>query len=387
MLVAIEASADALGAGLAEALKARLGKGVTFCGVGGARMAAEGVASPIDIAGLSLVGLFEIAGAVPKVLNHIETTVRLAEAEQPDVAVLIDSWGFTWRVARRLRLRTPNVAVVKYVAPQVWATRPSRARALAQVCDLLLALFAFEAPYFEREGLAVTVVGSPAFARDWSTVDPARLRAQIGAARDDPILLVLPGSRSGEIRRILPAFEDAAMRLKADHPKLHLVVAAAETVAEAVKARVAGWPHRAHVVEGEAARIEAMRAATVALTKSGTVTTELALAGCPMVVGYRGHPLTAIAARRIARVSYLTLINIAADAEVAPEFLQERCTGLELAAAVSKLLDDAPARQRQIAAQTSALRRLSAGVADADGRAADAVLDLMRSRGWSPDQA
>src|SRR6202041_3545681 len=123
MLVAVEASADTLGAGLARALRARLGDGVTFVGVGGAKMAAEGVQSPYDIGDLSLVGLFEIAGAVPLALRRLEETVRLAEAAQPDIAVLIDSWEFTWRIARRLRLRVPAAARIKYVAPQVWATR------------------------------------------------------------------------------------------------------------------------------------------------------------------------------------------------------------------------------------------------------------------------
>src|ERR1700677_1511646 len=177
MLVAVEASADVLGAGLVRALRARLGNYVTFVGIGGARMAAEGVESPVDIAGLSLVGVFEIAGAVPRALRDIETTVRLAEAEAPDIAVLIDSWEFTWRIARRLRLRTPKVAIVKYVAPQVWATRPGRARVLARLADRLLTLLDFEAPYFERAGLATTFVGNPTLSRDVSGADPEGLRA------------------------------------------------------------------------------------------------------------------------------------------------------------------------------------------------------------------
>ncbi|HEY1752364.1 MAG TPA: lipid-A-disaccharide synthase [Caulobacteraceae bacterium] len=381
MLVAVEASADTLGAGLARALKARLGDGVTFVGVGGAKMAAEGIASPVDIAGLSLVGLFEIAGAVPRALRDIETTVRLAEREQPDVAVLIDSWEFTWRIARRLRLRTPGVAIVKYVAPQVWATRPGRARVLARLSDRLLTLLDFEAPLFEAAGLATTFVGNPTMSRDVSDANGGRLRSLIGAGEDDPVLLILPGSRPGEIKRIMPAFEDAVMRLKEQRPELQLVVAAADTVAETVKARVAGWRHRAHVVEGEAARLDAMKAATVALAKSGTVTTELAIAGCPMVVAYRGHPMTALAARIVIQVRWLTLINIAAGREIAPEFLQERCNGPELARAVAALLDDPPRRAAQAAEQTAALAGLGVGVADPYGAAADAVIEVMRARG------
>jgi lipid-A-disaccharide synthase len=381
MLVAVEASADTLGAGLAHALKARLGDGVTFAGVGGAKMAAEGIASPYDIGELSLVGLFEIAGVVPLALRRLEQTVRLAEAEKPDIAVLIDSWEFMWRVGRRMRLRAPDVALVKYVAPQVWATRPGRARVVAHNFDRLMTLFEFETRYFEAEGVVTTSVGNPALLRDLREADPARLRAAIGAGPDDPILLLLPGSRPGEIKRVLPAFEDAALRLADARPDLRIVVAAADTVAGQVKARVAGWRRRAYVVEGERDKLDAMRAATVALACSGTVTTELAVAGCPMIVAYRGHPATAIVARAIIRTRYFTLFNIAADAAIAPEFLQEHCNGRELAAAVSALLDDPVRREAQAASQTVALAKLGLNRSDPFEAAATVVIDLARERG------
>ncbi len=381
MLVAVEASADTLGAGLARALRARLGDGVELVGVGGAKMAAEGIASPYDIGDLSLVGLFEIAGAVPIALRRLEETVRLAETEQPDIAVLIDSWEFTWRVGRRMRLRTPGVALIKYVAPQVWATRPGRARVVARIFDRLMTLFDFETRYFEAEGVSTISVGNPALLRDMSKADPARLRAAIGAGPDDPILLVLPGSRPGEIKRVLPAFEDAALRLADARPELQLVVAAADTVADQVKARVAGWRRRAHVVEGEGDKLDAMCAATVALACSGTVTTELAVAGCPMVVGYRGHPATAVVARAIIRTRYFTLFNIAGGEAIAPEFLQGHCNGGELAAAVAALLDDPPRRAAQAIAQTAALAKLGLNRSDPFEAAAGVVIQLARERG------
>ena len=381
MLVAVEASADALGAGLAHALKAKLGDRVEFVGVGGAKMAAEGIVSPYDIGELSLVGLFEIAGVVPLALRRLEETVKLAEAAKPDIAVLIDSWEFTWRVGRRMRLRTPDVALIKYVAPQVWATRPGRARVVARIFDRLMTLFDFETRYFEAEGVPTTSVGNPALRRHLTDVDPARLRTTIGAAEDDSILLVLPGSRPGEIKRVLPAFEDAAMRLADAYPKLQIVVPAADTVAEQVKARVAGWRRRAHVVEGERDKLDAMRAATVALACSGTVTTELAVAGCPMVVGYRGHPATAIVARAIIRTRFFTLFNIAANEAIAPEFLQEHCNGPELAAAVAALLDDPTRRAAQAKAQTTALAKLGLNRSEPFEAAADVVINVARARG------
>lgn len=381
MLVAAEASGDERGAGLARALKRRLGADVRFVGVGGARMAAEGVDSPFDIAELSVLGLVEGLMAYPKVIRRVRETVAVAAREKPDVAVLIDSWGFTLRVAQGLRRLDPQLPLIKYVGPQVWATRPGRAKTLAQSVDHLLSIHAFDAPYFEAEGLPTTFVGNSALSLDFSEAQPERLRASIGAAPTDPILLILPGSRPAEIERVLPAFEDAAARLKADRTNLQLVIPAAPTVADMVKARVAGWSHRAHIVEGEAAKLDAMKAATVALACSGTVTTQLALAGVPMVVAYRIGPVTYAILKRLVRTRFITLFNIAADAAVAPELIQDECNGEALAAEVARRLDDETLRRAQIRAQYAALGKMGRDGADPDAAAAEAVLKVLAERG------
>jgi len=380
MLVAAEASGDDRGAGLARALKRRLGEGVRFVGVGGERLRAEGLESPFDISDLSIFGLMEGLLAYPKVVRRADETAVVAAEERPDVAVLIDSWGFTLRVAQRLRRLDPKLPLVKYVAPQVWASRPGRARTAAQWFDLLLTIHAFDAPAFERAGLEVVFVGDSTLAIDFSKADPARLRQEIAAGADDPVLLVLPGSRPVEIERVMPAFEDAVNRLKAERPGLHVVVPAAPTVADLVKARVAGWSHRAHVVEGETAKRDAMRAATVALACSGTVTTELALAGCPMVVGYRLGPLTHAILKRLIRTKYVTLFNIAAQDFVAPELIQDDCNGPALAAEVARRLDDADLRRRQVERQSEALVKMGRGRPDPSEAAAEAVVDLVVRR-------
>jgi lipid-A-disaccharide synthase len=378
MLVAAEASGDALGAGLAKALRARLGVDVRFVGAGGRQMREAGLASAFDIGDLSVVGLLEGALAFPRVLRRAGDLARLARREQPDVAVLIDSWGFTWFTAQRLRRTLPRLPLVKYVAPQVWATRPSRARALAKVYDRLLAIHAFEPPLFEREGAKVTFVGNPALSRDFAATDRAAFRAGLGIGDEAPMLLVLPGSRLSEVERLLPAFEDAVSRLKADRPSLEIVVPVADTVADLVRSRVAGWRHRVHVVEGEAARFAAMRAATAALACSGTVTTELALAGCPMVVGYRLGHVTHFLARFIIRTPFIVLANIASGREVTPEFVQDRCNGEALARALARLLDHPTAVAAQVAAQNSALEAMGQGVGDPSERAADVVVSMLK---------
>jgi len=382
MLVAAEASGDNLGAALAKALAARLGGSVRFVGVGGPRMAEAGVQSPFPIAELSILGLVEGLMAYPRVRRRAAETAALAVREAPDVAVLIDSWGFTLRVAQQIRRRLPQLPLVKYVGPQVWASRPGRAKTLAATVDHLLTLHAFDAPYFEREGLSTTFVGSSALTKSFRNADPERLRAHIGAEAADPILLVLLGSRPGEIARLSAPFGDAVRRLAAAHPALKVAMPVAATVADLVRVQTAAWPLQPHLIEEEGLKDDAFVAATAALACSGSVTTELALAGCPMVVGYRLGTLTHAILKRLITTRYITLFNIAAGREVAPELVQDRCTGPALAAAAAQLLDDPERRAAQIEGQTAALDVMGANdIGDPAERAADAVIEVLKGRG------
>ena len=381
MLVAVEPSGDLLGAGLMRALRKRLGKQIEFTGVGGPAMQSEGLKGAFDIRELSVFGILEGVLALRRASRRARQLTALAVRERPDLVVLIDSWGFSYLLARSLRRRLPEIALIKYVAPQAWATRPGRARALARTFDHLLSIVAFEAPMFEAEGASVTFVGHPASARSFAHADAGRLRTRIGAAGADPILLVLPGSRRSEVDRLLPSFEEAVRLLKADRPDLQVVVVAAPAVAEAVKARVASWPFRAHVVEDDQGKDDAMLAASVALACSGTVTTELAVAGCPMVVAYKLGAVSYAIASRIIRVPYITLFNIAAGAMVAPELIQHRCTGPALAQALAARLDDRDLAARQAAAQSEALKLLGA-LGDAPSeRAADVLYGMLAGAG------
>lgn len=379
MLVAAEASGDALGAGLAHALKMRLGADVAFVGVGGPRMAAEGVVSPFDIAELSILGWIEGLKAYGLVKRRVADTVALAEAERPDAVVLIDSWGFTIRVAKALREVLPGVPLIKYVGPQVWASRPGRAKTLAASVDHLLSLYSFDAPWFEREGLPTTVVGSQALHVDMASADGARFRAARGIAADAPLLLVLPGSRPSEITRMTPVFEATVKRLMAADPALEIAVVAAGTVAADVAGRVAAWPFRAHLVQ-EVDKYDAMKAANVALATSGTVSTELALAGAPMVIAYRIDGLSYLLMKNLVTAKHITLFNIAADERIAPEFIQNDATPEKLTEAVGRLLSDPQAAAEQAARQTAALDLMGRGGPDPSELAADAVLRVIADR-------
>ena len=379
MLVAAEASGDALGAGLAQALRRRLGDELQLVGVGGPKMAALGIQSPFDIAELSILGWIDGIKAYGRVKQRVAETVELAKAEKPDAVVLIDSWGFTIRVAKAIRDVLPDVALIKYVGPQVWASRPKRAKTLANAVDHLLALYPMDAPWFEREGLETTVVGSSALHVDMSGADGDEFRRAHGIAPDAPLLLVLPGSRPSEIERMTGVYDQTIRRLKARFDNLQIAVVAAGTVASDVTGRVAAWPFRAHIVS-EAEKYSAMKAANVALATSGTVSTEIAMAGTPMVIAYKIDNLSYMLMKRLVTAKYITMFNIAGDEEIAREFIQHDATPENLAEAVTDLLADPQKAQRQADRQTEVLELMGRGGPNPSELAADAVLKVLDAR-------
>ena len=377
MVVAAEASGDALGAGLIAELRAQApNAGLTFFGVGGARMAEQGVTSPFDISELSILGLLEAVKAYGRVMKRVRETVAYAQDQRPDVVILVDSWGFTLRVANAIRKVMPHVRLIKYVGPQVWAARPGRAKTLAQSVDLLLALHPMDPPFFEAAGLKTIVVGNPALSIDFNDADPVAFRKQIDL-QDDPLLLVLLGSRPAEIKRLSPLFAETIARLNGTHPNVKLVMPVADTVRDLVERHVAEWPVKPLLVYGEADKHSAMQAATLALACSGTVSTELALAGCPMVIAYKVEPLTYWIYRRISTLKHVTMFNIMADKRIAPEFIQDEATVDNLVQAVTERLVDKGLRDRQIAEQFASLDAMGRGQRPPAEKAAAAVLEFL----------
>lgn len=375
-LVAAEASGDALGADLARALKEH-DSSLELMGVGGPLMAEEGIESQADIKGLAVLGFIDGLLAYARVKRAVEATVAAILEAKPGVAVLIDSWGFTLRVAQGVRAAAPQIKLVKYIGPQVWATRPGRARTLAATVDHLLCIHDFETPYYEPYNLPCTVCGHPALGRH-KPGDGAALRARQGFKKRDKVVLVLPGSRASEIRRVGPTLWRAAEMLDRDRPDLRLIVVAARSVRKAVAAQA---PAVARIID-EREKEDAFAAATVALAASGTVTTEVALQGTPLVIGYKlGWITWAIARTFLFKARFATLMNVAANAEVAPEFLQTRFTAKNIAAAAAPLLDDEDMREEQVRRQDEALALMGRGGRPAAEIAADAVLDVMRRAG------
>jgi lipid-A-disaccharide synthase len=373
-VVAGEPSGDELGAELVQALRARR-PDLVLAGVGGQKLASQGVRSAVSIEGLSVLGLTEGLAALKIVNARAQETGIAAQAFNPDAVVLIDSWGFTLRAAKAIRARVPKARLIKMVGPQVFATRSGRARTVAKVYDALFCIHDFEVPYYEGTGLPVTIIGNPAIARA-GRGDGGQFRVRHGLV-DKKIVLLLAGSRSGEIRRVAPALEGAAALISGKDPQVHIVAVLAPSVAAHVKACAASWTFP-HILVGEDEKLDAFAAGDVALACSGTVTTEVALQETPMVLGYRLGTISGfIILTFLLKSRFICLLNIALGRMAIPEFVQNGLTPEALAEAASKLLYDPKAAQDQLSAQALALDRMGRHGPPAAERAAEALLKLL----------
>lgn len=356
------------------ALKRAAGEPVDFVGVGGDRMVAEGLDSLFPLSELSVMGIAEVIPHIRRLLGRISETAQAVRDAQPDVIVTIDAPAFCLRVLRRLR--DSSAVKVHFVAPTVWAWRPWRARKMASLVDHLMTLLPFEPPYFEAVGLSTDFVGHPVLERNVGDFDGSSFRQRHNVGADAPLLCLLPGSRRGEMKYLLPPFREAVTQLTKRNSALRVVVPTLAGLSGALRAEFQHWPIPVTVVDGEQDKFSAMAASDVALAASGTVALELALFGVPNVIAYRVHPLTAAVVGRLVKVKYANLVNLLVDREAVPEFIQARCRGDLLADAVEKLLTDADAVAAQKAAMRDAMSQLSAGPSAPSDMAAKSVLKI-----------
>ncbi len=378
-LMAGEPSGDALGARLMAALRRETNGKVRFAGIGGERMAEEGLESLFAMEELSVMGLTEVLPRLPRILRRMRETVARIKALKPSAVVSIDATGFCFRVERRLK--GLGIPLVHYVAPMVWAWRPWQAKTLAKFLDHLMTLLPFEAPYFSRVGVPATFVGHSVIEEPAERGDGAAFRRRHGIPPEASLLAVLPGSRRGEVRRLLPVFAATLLHLKREFPELHAVVATVGTVAEQVREAAASWPVPAVVVRGVAEKYDAFAAATAALAASGTVSLELALARRPMVIAYKANPLTVWIVRHfLIKVRYVTVVNLLLDREVVPELLQEKCRPELLSEAVARLLRDPEARRAQVEGSLAGLRQLGLDGPPPSLRAARTILGVIAEK-------
>jgi lipid-A-disaccharide synthase len=369
-LVAGEASGDVLGGRLMAALRARR-PDVSFAGVGGEIMAAQGMASLFPMQDLALMGFLEVLPRLNQVRRRLRQTVSDIAAQRPDVVVTIDSPGFTLRLLRAIG--PLGLKRIHYVAPQVWAWRERRVRHYHDLWDQLLCLLPFEPAFFARHGLPATFVGHPVLESGADRGDATAFRTRHRVDPGTLVLTLMPGSRRTEVSRLLPVLGATLRRLRDVVP----VVPIAGPVTEAVHAGTREWPRQPVLVSEEQDKYDAFAASAAALTKSGTSTLELAMAGVPMVVTYRVNPVSAAIARRMVTVSYASLLNLLAQREVVPELLQKACTPERLAGTVRGLLDDPAAAARQRDACRNVLKALRPDSETPSGAAAAAVLRVL----------
>ena len=377
-IVAGETSGDNLAGRLIGALKRKTGGRIRFAGVGGPQSEAQGLKSLYPMSDLSVLGLAEVLPHLPRLVRRINQTTEAARSLAPDAVVTVDSASFSLRLAHHLR--GTGIPIIQYVAPQLWAWRPGRAKKLGRRVNHIMALLPFEASFFAKYDIPSTYVGHPAIETGVDRGDGPAFRARHGLPPDATVLCVLPGSRSGEVRRLIPVFGEALLTLNRAYPDLRIVIPVAHAAAESVRAMTQDWPFQVVFAEMEE-RFDAFAASDAALAKSGTVTLELALAGVPMVVAYKVTATTAFLVRRMGvSVDHASLVNLLAGRMVVPEFIQEECTAPQLAEAVAEILSSKEVRERQLQGFREVAKALGDPEPPPSERAAKVVLDVINGR-------
>lgn len=369
-LVAGEASGDILGSGLMQALKQRH-PDIEFIGVGGPRMQAEGLCSHFPMERLAVMGLVEVLGRLRELLRRRKDLVQMLIAARPDVFIGIDAPDFNLNI--ELKLRRAGIRTVHYVSPSVWAWRQKRVLKIKEACDLMLALFPFEARFYEEHAVPVRFVGHPLANTIPLEADRAGARGRLGLAQDCSVVALLPGSRGSEVGKLGALFLDTAQRLLLQRPNLRFVLPCASPERRVqLEQMLAGRELPVQLLDG--ASHEALAACDAVLIASGTATLEALLYKRPMVVAYKVAPMTYRILKRLVKSPYISLPNLLAGRLLVPELIQDAATPEALAATLMPLLDDGSVQTESFDAIHRALRQ------DASAQAAEAVLALVEKR-------
>lgn len=348
-----EASGDRLGASLVQSMKKVHGDAVAFEGLAGEGLQGEGLTSLFDIEDIAVMGFGPVIARLPTIFRRLSDTVNAILASKPDLVVLIDSPDFTHRVAKRVRAKAPDIPIIGWVSPSVWAWRPGRAKAMRAYVDHLLVLLPFEVEAHEQlDGPPATYVGHP-LVEDVESLRPQNTdeRPLLGPGTT-PTVLVLPGSRSGEISRLMPVLRDTMIRTQAlmgEGKELRLILPTIAKHEANLRETVADWPMPITIVSDQDEKRAAFRSAHAAIAASGTVSLELALSGVPMVVVYRLDWLARMF-RSLVKVWTIILPNLVLGRPVVREYVDEFARPEALARALAALASDTPERLAQIEA-------------------------------------
>lgn len=342
-IIAGENSGDFIGKHLIKSLKDQQSD-LQLSGIGGPLMESVGLKSLFPMEKINLMGFFEVIPKIFQISRLINQTVQDILQKKPDILITIDSPGFTYRVAKKVRKHNPDIKLIHAVAPSVWAYREGRADKYAKLYDKMLTLFPFEVPYFEKRGLSTNCIGHPIFEQEFfkKGVDTKRFFTQDPESK---IVAVTPGSRSGEIKRHMPIILQALDRLALKHSITILFVQPNDKLKNLLEKYLYSSKLKFIITSD---RLKAFAAADCALAKSGTNTLEIASSGAPMVVGYKVNFMTAMLVRLMIKIKHACLINIIAKREIIPELLQENFTSENIFNELDRLLSVPSIAKKQV---------------------------------------
>jgi lipid-A-disaccharide synthase len=365
-LIAGEPSGDKLGAALMAGLR-QLHPEVSFSGIGGPLMQAQGMTSLFSMEELSVMGLAEVLPKYFPLKRRIAQAAQAVVSANPAALITIDSPDFCLRVAKLVKAAQPDLRTIHYVAPSVWAWRPKRAAKMAGGIDHVLALLPFEPPYMTAAGMTCDFVGHPVVAEALASAAEREAFAQT----QHPMILCLPGSRKSEVTRLAPIFGQALALMAEKHPQLSVVLPTLPHLADLVQSLTQGWVVKPRLILDPSEKRAAFAMADVALAASGTVSLELAANQTPMVIAYAMHPFSFWAMKRMALIDTVTLVNLVAQSRSVPELLGPACTPQAIADALEAVLADSTAQR---AAMQTTMTRLGHGGEAPGLRAARSVL-------------
>lgn len=379
-IIAGEPSGDVLGGKLIASLKKQIdgNKEIELLGIGGPKMEEQGLKSIFSISQLSLMGFAEIVPHIPKLLNLIKTTADLIIKEQPDLVITIDAPDFCFRVIKKIKENplSDKIKKIHFIAPTVWAYRQGRAKKISKLFDLLLAILPFEPPYFEHYGLKTIFIGHP-IVEDVVKSDGTNFRIRHKIKTDDILICLTPGSRSGEVKRILPEMIGAINILAKKYSNLKVAIPSIDKNYEMIKKHLPLFTVET-ILTNQDEKNEIFYASNFAIAKSGTNTIELAIAKLPMIVVYKANYLTYSIIKALSKVKFANLINLILNKEVITEMIQPNCKAEKLAEKLDLLISNSDLGKKQIAESETALNLLGLGSKQrSSDKAAKAILELI----------
>ena len=341
-VMAGEVSGDIIGARLIREIKRLRRHKFSFAGVGGEQMTKEGVQSLFPISEMAVMGIFELVPHVPNLIRRIHETVQDIITKKPVAVISIDSKAFTMRVAKLIQKQQKEsdneIKLIHMVAPTVWAWRPGRAKNISKFLDHLLTLFPFEPPFFTRHGLPTTFIGHPLADQPVGCSSIYRIIHDVDEATK--IICLLPGSRPGEIKRLLPIFKKTLDLLLKKYPNIHIAMPTVVSVEGMLRRKTLDWETPVSIITDPEMKLNAFAASSAALAASGTVTLELAVAKVPSVIAYKVNPLSAIIGYFLVNQDAVVLPNKLTDEEIFPLYLQWKCTPYNLYEAVIQKIEN-----------------------------------------------